>query len=343
MKQRVSVVVAAAVLAAACGNKSSSSPSGSASGSGSDPWAAKGTGAASASGSGSASGSDDCPPKKDEPAPEAVTAKLTRPFFFHATKAGMANLWLFGTIHLGVAPDAIPDATLAALDKSERFAMEADINDPSLLADIMRTDGKKLSDELGPETWHKFACAIGPSTAARLENMKASTAATLLDVQGMAITQPMDMFLLMRAKKDGKGIVFLETAKKQLAILDKWMDARAIKEGVEDLDEGKQKNLELIADYVAGDEAKSIEMSKDDSDFVKEGRTHEEFGQFMKELLFDRNASWIDEIEDMAKKGDAFVAVGALHLLGDGSVVDLLEKKGWKIERVDISAAPAPK
>jgi hypothetical protein len=164
--------------------------------------------------------------------------------------------------------------------------------------------------------------------------MKASTAATLLDVQGLPMTTPMDMFLLMRAKKDGKGIVFLEAAKKQLALLDKWMDARAIKEGVDNMEEGRKKNLELIEDYVAGDEAKAIELSKDDSDFVKEGRTHEEFGLFMKDLLFDRNASWIDEIEDMGKKGDAFVAVGAMHLIGDGSVVDLLAKKGWKIERV---------
>ena len=339
MKQRVSLYVAAAVLAAAACNKSSSSNAGSASGSGSDPWAASGSAVAS----GSASGSDNCPPKKDEKTPEAVTAKLVKPFFFHATKPGMANLWLFGTIHLGVSPDAIPDAVLTALDKSERFAMEANINDPSLLSSVLRSDGKKLSDDLGPETWHKFACAVGPDVAERLQNMKASLAATLLDVQGIAVPpQPMDMFLLMRAKKDGKGIVFLETAQKQLAILDKWMDARALKEEVDNLDEGKQKNEELVADYVAGDEAKSVEMSKDDSDFVKEGRTHEEFAGFMKDLLFDRNASWIDEIEDMAKKGDAFVAVGAMHLLGDGSVVDLLSKKGWKVERVDISAPAKP-
>ena len=177
-------------------------------------------------------------------------------------------------------------------------------------------------------------CAVGPDMAKGLQNMKASTAATLLDVQGMPLTTALDSALLQRAKKGQKGIVFLEAGKKQLDLLDKWMDARAIKASLDDLDDTKQKNKELVDAYVAGDDAKAIEMSKDDSDWVKSGRTHEEFTQMMKELLLDRNASWIDEIEGMGKKGPAFVAVGAMHLLGPGSVVDLLQQRGWKIERV---------
>jgi uncharacterized protein YbaP (TraB family) len=339
MKQRVALCVLAALVAAAgCGNKKEEAGAGSASGSGSDPWAssgsASGSGTGTGAGTGTGSSAEACPPAPKTAAPPAVTAKLAKPFFFHATKPGMANLWLFGTIHLGVAPDAIPDAVLDKLDHSERFAMETDINDPSLLSAIMRSDGKTLEQELGPKVWHQLACALGDATAKNLEHMKASTAATLLDVQGMPMTTPMDMFLLLRARKDGKGIVFLEPATKQLALLDKWMDAKSIEASLQDLDEARKKNIELIDAYAAGDDAKAIEMSKDDSDFVKAGKSHGEFVQMMKELLLDRNASWIPEIEDMAKKGDAFVAVGAMHLLGDGSVIDRLTKNGWKIERI---------
>ncbi|HTJ45325.1 MAG TPA: TraB/GumN family protein [Kofleriaceae bacterium] len=330
MKQRVSLFVAAAVVAAAaCGKKNDTTSSGgSATASGSDPWA----GSAKASG---AVDANDCPPPPTTATPAAVTAKLVKPFFFHATKPGMANVWLFGTIHIGVTPDAVPDSILEKLDKSERFAMEADITpSPDLLESIMRNDGKTLADDVGPVVWHKFVCAVGKMQASNAEHMKPSLAATVLDVQGLPTTEALDSFLFQRAKKGGKGIVFLEPAKKQLALLDKWMDAREIVWSVDHLDEIRKNNVELIDSYTAGDEAKAIEMSKDDSEFVKSGRTHDEFVQFMKELLLDRNASWIDEIEGMAKKGDAFVAVGAMHLLGDGSVIDLLQKKGWKIERV---------
>jgi uncharacterized protein YbaP (TraB family) len=338
MTKRASLAAILAIAAAAsCKHGDSSTGGGSGSASGSDPWANPGPGTGSGSGSGSAKGSAiDCPPQPKTTVGPAITAKLTKPFFFHATKSGMANVWLYGTIHLGVTIDAVPDVVLDKLDHAERFAMEADLSDAaSLLPAIMRTDHTTLHEELGPVTWHKFACAIGPSVADRLDNMKVSMAATLLDEQGMPeVSTPIDLALFQRAKKAGKGIVFLEKAALQLALLDKWMDARALEAMLDDLADTQKKNLELVDSYVAGDEAKAIEMSKDDSDFIKSGRTHADFAQFMKELLFDRNASWIPEIEDMAKKGDAFVAVGAMHLLGPGSVVDLLEKAGWKVDRV---------
>jgi uncharacterized protein YbaP (TraB family) len=355
MNKRVSLsVVAALALTASC-NKGDSSPgpasgvtaaasasagSGTGTGTGMGTGAGTGTGsgsgsAAVASGAGPALGPDGCPLPPKTPIPDAVTAKLAKPFFFAATKPGFGHLWLFGTMHIGVAPDAIPDAVLGKIEKSERFAMEADLSDlTTLFGAIMRTDGKTLSDELGPQVWHEFECAVGEKQAGAMQHMKASVAATLLDAQGLAPTTPMDLFLEGRAQKAGKEVIFLEPAVKQLALLDKWMDARAIKESLEDAEDGRQKNLELITAYVAGDADKAIAMSKDDSDFVKEGRSHADFVQFMKELALDRNASWIPEIEDMAKKGDAFVAVGALHLLGDGSVVDLLGKDGWTVTRV---------
>jgi uncharacterized protein YbaP (TraB family) len=344
MKKRVSLSVVAAALAVAACNKHDSSPGPASGGSAAASAAQTGSGAASGSGAGSQAGSaagsaavaigpDGCPVKP--PAPEAVTAKLAKPFFFEATKPGWGHLWLFGTMHIGVAPDAIPDTVLTKVDKAERFAMEADLSDlTSLFGAIMRTDGKTLSDELGPAVWKEFQCAVGEQQAGAMQHMKASVAATMLDAQGLAPTTPMDLFLENRAQKGGKEVVFLEKAAKQLALLDKWMDARAIKEGLEDADEARKNNLQLISAYVAGDADKTLAMSKDDSDFVKEGRTHADFVEFMKELALDRNASWIPEIEDMAKKGDSFVAVGALHLLGDGSVVDLLGKDGWTVTRV---------
>ncbi len=336
MKKRVGLVVAAISLAAVVGCKNSDAPasgsasggaSGSASGSGaaSDPWAnTRATPSTATS----------APASTTPKAPPAVVAKLTKPFFFHATKDGHHDVWLFGTIHLGVDPQAVPDSVLAKLDGAQAFAMEADISDPSLLKSIMRSDGTTLEQELGPETWKKFEAAVGKGMAANFQNMKTSAAATVLDVQGMPMTTPIDLFLLQRAKKHDKTVIFLEPAAKQLALLDKWMDVRALMAMLDVVDDTKHKNLELIDAYVAGDEGKALEMSKDDSDFIKQGRSHDEFLQMMKELLLDRNASWIPEIEDASRKGEIFIAVGAMHTIGPGSVTDLLDKAGWKIERV---------
>jgi uncharacterized protein YbaP (TraB family) len=52
-------------------------------------------------------------------------------------------------------------------------------------------------------------------------------------------------------------------------------------------------------------------------------------------LITDRNSNWAGEIEKMmAGDKDYFIAVGAGHLIGAGSVVDLLATKGYKVERV---------
>ena len=55
-----------------------------------------------------------------------------------------------------------------------------------------------------------------------------------------------------------------------------------------------------------------------------------------KALLADRNARWASVIvRRMARPGRVFVAVGAGHLVGPGSVVELLRKRGLKVERVE--------
>jgi uncharacterized protein len=347
MKQRLPVVVAVlAIAAAACKQDhhesaaSGSAPAGSAATA--DPWAkttAPAGSAATAPAPGSAapaagSAAPACPPPTTVPTPAVATAKLAKPFFFRATKHGMAEVWLFGTIHMGVAPDAVPDVVLAKLDKAERFAMEADITDASVLQSVMRNDGKSLEQDLGPDDWKRFSCLVGDALAQNLQHMKPSMAATVLEVQGLPTTVALDMFLMMRARKNHQQVVFLEAAAKQLALLDKWMDAGVLKEGLDHIDETRRKNVDLMDAYVAGDEARAIEMAKDDSDFVSAGHSHADFEKMMKELLLDRNAAWIEKIEDLGKKGPSFVAVGAMHLIGPGSVIERLEKKGWTVERV---------
>jgi uncharacterized protein YbaP (TraB family) len=65
------------------------------------------------------------------------------------------------------------------------------------------------------------------------------------------------------------------------------------------------------------------------------------FGEMNKEtapevynvLIRDRNARWEKRIEEMmAGSGKVFIAVGAAHLIGPGSVIEQLRKRGYKVE-----------
>ncbi|MGY2735335.1 TraB/GumN family protein [Sphingomonas sp. UYP23] len=53
-------------------------------------------------------------------------------------------------------------------------------------------------------------------------------------------------------------------------------------------------------------------------------------------LVIDRNARWASAIgRRLARPGRVFVAVGAGHLVGPGSVVTMLQAQGLKVERVE--------
>jgi uncharacterized protein YbaP (TraB family) len=52
-------------------------------------------------------------------------------------------------------------------------------------------------------------------------------------------------------------------------------------------------------------------------------------------LIKRRNANWARWIEQrMARPGSLMIAVGAGHLAGSDSVIEMLQKQGYKVHRV---------
>jgi uncharacterized protein YbaP (TraB family) len=57
------------------------------------------------------------------------------------------------------------------------------------------------------------------------------------------------------------------------------------------------------------------------------------FPAMRKALFDDRHANWMPQIEAMLNDGRTHViVVGAAHLVGKGSVIDLLRAKGVRVE-----------
>src|SRR5690606_23734228 len=60
----------------------------------------------------------------------------------------------------------------------------------------------------------------------------------------------------------------------------------------------------------------------------------EGFPELYRALVVERNERWIPVIEGFLREPRRYlVVVGALHLVGRGSVVELLEQRGYKVER----------
>lgn len=264
-------------------------------------------------------------PKKDP---------LAKPLFWSIEKDGKTS-YALGTIHLGVDAEArLPQIVWDRLDGAPAFAMETDLTDPALQK-VLECVGCSLKKELGPVYWKKLEGAITPEVAARIDPMKPMVAATMMSMRGLPMTTQMDTLLLARAQNAKKNVVFLEEAAVEAAILEKWMNVKALKQMLDDLDSADKHTKQMLDAYLTGDEAAMVKLSADErGEALKHGYSAKEYDESLQDMLYGRNASWIPAIEKAHAAGGVFIAVGAMHLVGPKSVLELLGKKGYKVTRV---------
>jgi hypothetical protein len=82
-----------------------------------------------------------------------------------------------------------------------------------------------------------------------------------------------------------------------------------------------QESLEaMVAAWRSGDEDSMAELYLEDM---------REAPELFDALLVQRNRSWVDDIRALTKaEGDYMVVVGVLHLVGEDSVLEMLDDAG---------------
>ncbi len=93
---------------------------------------------------------------------------------------------------------------------------------------------------------------------------------------------------------------------------------------------GESNALEMQKFWIDGDDAKVLEIFHY---YAREGT--EEGSRFARVLLYDRNRRMAERLDLVAHyPGQYFVVTGALHLIGDKSILSYLKEAGFKIERL---------
>jgi len=86
---------------------------------------------------------------------------------------------------------------------------------------------------------------------------------------------------------------------------------------------------DMVKLWKQGDEVKMNKLLFEDS-----LDDYPEFNKIYDSLFYDRNDKMTIKINDMLKQqGSYFVVVGTGHLIGEKGIVNLLKKKGYKVER----------
>ncbi|MFM5892934.1 MAG: TraB/GumN family protein [Novosphingobium sp.] len=251
------------------------------------------------------------------------------------------TIYLFGTIHL--LPDGIDwlNGPLAyALDHSDTLVTELpDLPTGDVAAALLRhgslAPGKNLRQMMDEKHRAKFEAAVTKLglPVAIFDKKKAWVAAATLPIlqlqkAGYNLQSGVETSLTKRATELGHPRTGLETADFQFGQFDLLSEDQQIEylgNVLEALPEINAEIAAMVGSWSRGDAAALAKQLNADSDSPV----------LAEALIFSRNRNWAAWIQNRLKQpGTVFIAVGAGHLGGKGSVQDVLAKKGIKAARV---------
>jgi len=260
-------------------------------------------------------------------------------------EGGSSDVYLAGSFHLLREKDLPFPATIeAAYEATKQVWFEVppgDMQKPEAAVIVlslgMLPADQSLADVISEETFAKVQAWTkdNPSLAPVLDRMRPWMVALTIMIteyqrMGAGPEHGVETTLQARALEDGKKTGGFETVEQQLSFFGELSPDKQealLDKTFEDLATSRSLLAEMIAHWRAGrDQELSEQMNK----------SFEGHEDLKKRLLDDRNASWIEPIEKLlAGDTPTLVVVGAGHLAGEGSVINLLEKKGWKLTRVE--------
>lgn len=270
-------------------------------------------------------------------------AKAARPALWKVSDRD-TDIYLFGTVHL------LPPGTQwrsAKLDKATREAgtlvVETIIdekNPRAFAAELARLSVRPglppLVERVRPEHRAALRAAIAKSgiPEAMLNNLETWAAAfQLLQLQfkelGVSGNDGVELALRNAFAAAGKPVEQLESNSQQLGFFDALPEAaqRELLEGaVESPATAKRQFDAMVAAWMNGD------VDAIGRTFNSELQSSPELREI---LLRRRNANWSYWLHSrLARPGTVLVAVGAGHLAGSDSVVEMLKQRGLRVRRI---------
>lgn len=253
------------------------------------------------------------------------------------------KIYLLGSIHV-LKPETYPldPAIEKAYASSERIIFETDIaamQDPAMQAKMLEMGmypaGQNLFENIAGDTrkqLEKKMSALGLPLEAFSQFKPWFVALTLttLELQRLGYNPQygIDVYFFGKAQRGGKEIGFLEPPEYQIDLLGNMAD-----KDQNDFLKQTLADLELIGE-LAGDLVDSWKSGNADKLHELLHKSFKDYPDLNDRLLIQRNLKWVTEVEQaMRQNKTVLFVVGAGHLVGPESVVELLRKNGYKVKQ----------
>jgi uncharacterized protein len=275
----------------------------------------------------------------------ATAADLERGLLWKVERPGLRPSYVFGTVHAADAEArTLPAPVAQAFLEATSFTLEIEITPAvrgQMLSAKLASPGEPLDRMLPAALFRdvlaRAAAYWGPHRDlvrvmkpwAVLATFSLPPSQFRLQAQGWAM---LDEWLQRQAKGNAKPVHALETAVEQVdayaglplsaqvGLLRVLLDSGDPEQGFAVLRDLYRRRE--IGRMLAGWEQSLAQLDPADAAAV---RAH---------FLDDRNQRMVERMMPQLKEGNAFVAVGALHLPGDRGILRLLERQGYIVSAV---------
>ena len=264
---------------------------------------------------------------------------------FKVTSSGN-TVYLLGSVHMmkeSVYP--LSGTIERAFQRSANAVFEINMeemekNSSQTQEMIMRksvfTDGNTLGKVLKPATYVKLKEAMKPLGVdiAQLETLKPWSVAMALVVfkmnkLGFSPEAGVDRYFYKKAVDAGKKISGLETMEWQLSLMDGLPMAQQemlVNQTLDDFADMGETVDEMMVAWKSGDMNKIEQMI---------AGSFQTYPELYDALFVQRNKRWVFQVEALlTQKKTSFVVVGVGHLIGQGSLLELLRRKGYTVEQM---------
>ena len=272
-----------------------------------------------------------------------LTAQAGSPVW--AIRGEHNTVYLAGSVHLLKAQEStLPGAFDRAYASSKGLVMELDLDSVSpsdaagwMLEHGMLPEGATLQQKIGGTRYQRVSAEakrLGLPAEILDQFQPWVLGMQLLELQyaqlGYQADEGVEQQLDQRAKADGKPIRGLETLDEQLGVLGGMSDedqAHFLDMIVTEMRDVGSETQSVITAWRSGDAQKLAALLSDE---------YKSFPALYRTLVSDRNRRWVPQIEKLfQERQDYFVVVGALHLVGDGGLLELMRRDGYKAEQLN--------
>ncbi len=268
-------------------------------------------------------------------------AEFSRGLLWRVERPGSAPSHVFGTIHFAdPRVTRLPPVVQEALGGSASFTMEIslDVTARRAFADAMFLEGGRRLDVLvDAATFEQAVRRMGaagypPEVTSQLKPWAVLINLVVPEARDGVI---LDSELLHQAMLQRKTVYQLETVDEQIAVFDDIpMETQLalLQDTLRRFDQMAGTIGKTIEAYLAADLGGIWRINTALMEGAGAAASHHAY--FIKRVIHGRSIIMAHRMQARLREGNAFFAVGAMHLYGEHGILSLLKQEGFAVTRI---------